>query len=130
MLRCLLGWLLVFVRPRLATVLACVNTARQALHLPPLYRLPTGAARHTRQCPLAQALNGLVGVDGVAYPDPEVAKRVAKAWGTNYIARSSWYVVALPPVLRRFVCDYDLGAFPALEDHQVQVSEPTPHAVA
>lgn len=129
-LRRLLGWLMVPVRPHLTEVLAYVNAARQALHLPPLHRLPVGTAHQIDQCPLAQGLGGLVGVDGIAYQDPEVARRVANAWGTPYVVRGIWHVVLLPPVLRRFVCDYDLGAFWILERNQASESESKPHVVA
>lgn len=107
-------WLLRWLRPRETTVLRQVNLARRALGKTPLTRLPVGQPRHTRRCPLAQALGGPVGRCGVAYKSRDAARRVARVWGTRYERRAGRYLVFFPPALSRFVQDYDLFAFPHL----------------
>ncbi len=107
-------WLLRWLRPRERVVLRQVNLARRALGKTPLKQLPTGQPGHMRRCPLAQALEGLVGRYGVAYASHEDARRVARVWGTAYEPRAGRYLVYFPPELARFVQDYDLHAFPQL----------------
>lgn len=110
----LVFWLLRWLRPRERAVLRQVNLARRALGKAPLKQLPTGQPGHMRRCPLAQALDGLVGRCGVAYASHDVARRVARVWGTAYEPRAGRYLVYFPPELSRFVQDYDLHAFPRL----------------
>lgn len=57
----------------------------------------------------------MVGVDGVCFQDPSKAEAVAKMWETEVRkARDSKFIVSLPEILRRFVRDFDLGAYPRL----------------
>ncbi|WP_243663300.1 hypothetical protein [Rhodothermus marinus] len=77
-------WLLRWLRPRERAVLRQVNLARRALGKTPLKQLPTGQPGQMRRCPLAQALDGLVGRYGVAYASHDTARRVARVWGTAY----------------------------------------------
>ena len=107
-------WLLRWLRPRERAVLRQVNLARRALGKAPLARLPSGQPGHMRRCPLAQALDGLVGCRGVAYASHDRARRVARVWGTAYAPCAGRYIVYFPPELARFVQDYDLHAFPRL----------------
>jgi len=99
-------------RPRPSTVLSAINTGRHALQMEPLKDLPLGKANpHT--CPIANALGQMVGVDGVRFSDAQNARKLAAAWQTDIRPDNrGGYVVGLPPTLRRFVRDFDLGAYP------------------
>jgi hypothetical protein len=99
-------------RPNPELVLTEVNSARASLGLPDLERLPTGAKGNASSCPLAVALGGFVGVDGICFDEPNQARRVARVWHTGVRqAGASRYVVALPALLQQFVRDFDLGAY-------------------
>ncbi len=99
-------------RPSIHSVLQKVNEARESLNLPSLSTLPAGAEGRATQCPLAHALGGMVGVDGICFNDPQKAFQVASAWHTPICTRGSErYIVTLPETLRQFVRDFDLGAY-------------------
>jgi hypothetical protein len=103
-------------RPSQESVLSSINDARTVLSLPPLPTLPAGRMGSPRQCPLASCLDSMVGVDGARFESKEVAERIGKVWNTPVRQDSTGtYVVLLPSSLRRFVRDYDLGAYPRLE---------------
>lgn len=99
-------------RPSINAVLQQVNEARVSLNLPLLSALPGGAEGRATQCPLAHALGGMVGVDGICFNDPQTAFQVAAAWHTPISTRGAErYIVTLPETLRQFVRDFDLGAY-------------------
>ncbi|MDZ4699606.1 MAG: hypothetical protein SH809_07870 [Rhodothermales bacterium] len=99
-------------RPNPELVLNEVNSARASLGLPELSRLPAGARRNASSCPLAVALGGFVGVDGICFTESNMASRVAGVWHTGVRqVGASRYVVALPALLQHFVRDFDLGAY-------------------
>lgn len=92
--------------------MAKINEARASLNLPLLNGLPDGLKANPHQCPLAHALGGMVGVDGICFNDPETALQVASAWHTPIrSATSDRYIVTLPDTLQHFVRDFDLGAY-------------------
>lgn len=99
-------------RPNPELVLNEVNSARASLGLPDLNQLPAGAKGNAANCPLAVALGGFVGVDGICFDEPNQARRVAQVWRTGVReAGASRYVVTLPALLQHFVRDFDLGAY-------------------
>ena len=99
-------------RPKKSHVLALVNEARRSMNLPLLPALPAGEKGRSTSCPLARALGGIVGVDGICFDDRYAAEHVAGAWHTPVRQHdASRYIVALPGTLRAFVRDYDLGAY-------------------
>ncbi|MFK7846529.1 MAG: hypothetical protein AB8G77_14615 [Rhodothermales bacterium] len=99
-------------RPSLSAVLLKVNEARKSLNMPQLASMPSGAEGKSTQCPLAHALGGMVGVDGICFNDPQLALQVASVWNTPIQANGSErYIVTLPDTLRQFVRDFDLGAY-------------------
>ncbi len=99
-------------RPRLEAVLLKVNEARASLNLPSLQAMPAGAEGRATTCPLAHALGGMVGVDGICFNDPQMALSVADAWHTGIQSNGNErYIVTLPETLRQFVRDFDLGAY-------------------
>ena len=99
-------------RPKIEAVLAQVNEARKSLNMPVLQAMPAGAEGKAKDCPLAHALGGMVGVDGICFNDPQVALQVSSAWHTSMNVRGAErYVVTLPETLRHFVRDFDLGAY-------------------
>ena len=99
-------------RPNLKHVLSLVNVARGALNLPAIETLPRGEKGRSISCPLAQALGGIVGVDGICFQDHYTAEFVASAWQTKVYNRGHQrYVVDLPDTLKHFVRDFDLGAY-------------------
>ncbi len=99
-------------RPRLSRVLELVNAARGSLDLPRIESLPAGRTGRSTACPLAAALEGVVGADGICYKERYKALDVAQAWNTKVYHRGRQkYVVDLPDTLRFFVRDYDLGAY-------------------
>ena len=105
--------LLVFpFRPSIKAVLQQVNEARESLNLPVLQSIPAGNEGRTTTCPLAHALGGMVGVDAICFNDPQIALQVASAWHTPMHANDGErYIVRLPETLRKFVRDFDLGAY-------------------
>ena len=99
-------------RPRLTNVLDLVNAARDSLCLPQLNDLPHGDRGRSTSCPLANALGGIVGVDGICFDSRYAAQHVAAAWQTSMRERdASRFIVTLPGTLRSFVRDFDLGAY-------------------
>ncbi len=99
-------------RPNLEAVLLKVNEARTSLNLPQLQAMPAGAEGRANTCPLANALGGMVGVDGICFNDPQMAFSVADAWHTGIRANGNErYIVTLPETLQHFVRDFDLGAY-------------------
>jgi hypothetical protein len=99
-------------RPHISEVLELVNEARTSLDLPLLHSLPAGNLGRTRTCPLALALGGMVGVDGICFKERQMALHVASAWQTPVrSAANEQFVVTLPATLRYFVRDFDLGAY-------------------
>ena len=101
-------------KPKLAHVLSLVNDARESLDLPILDVLPSGEKGRSTSCPLAVALGGVVGVDGICFNDPYAARHVASAWHTNIRQHDNRrFIVSLPDTLRSFVRDFDLGAYGA-----------------
>ena len=99
-------------RPNIKQVVSLVNVARNSLNLPALETLPGGEKGRSTSCPLAQALGGIVGVDGICYQDRYKAQYVASAWQTRVYNRGHQrYVVDLPDTLKHFVRDFDLGAY-------------------
>jgi hypothetical protein len=108
-------------RPGIKQVLALVNPARRALGLGELRALPAGAPGKAASCPLSIALGGFVGAGAICFEDGVRAGRVAHAWNQPVRQhRDGRYLVDLPPVLRRFVKDFDLGAFPGLANRTVR----------
>lgn len=101
-------------RPKLSNVLSLVNDARTSLNLPSLEALPSGDKARATRCPLALALGGMVGVDGICYDDSYSAQHVAEAWHTSIRRHNDRkFIVDLPQTLRAFVRDFDLGAYGA-----------------
>ena len=99
-------------RPNIKQVLNLVNVARDAQNLPAIETLPQGSKGRSTSCPLAQALGGIVGVDGICFQDHYRAQFVASAWQTRVYNRGHQrYVVDLPETLKHFVRDFDLGAY-------------------
>ncbi len=99
-------------RPRIDRVLQLVNDARTSLNLPNLNDLPLGDKGRATACPLAMALGGMVGVDGICFKERNAALHVAMAWHTGIRqAPNEQYIVELPLTLRHFVRDFDLGAY-------------------
>ncbi len=99
-------------RPRIDRVLQLVNDARTSLNLPNLNDLPLGDKGRATACPLAMALGGMVGVDGICFKERNAALHVAMAWHTGIRqAPNEQYIVSLPLTLRHFVRDFDLGAY-------------------
>ena len=104
--------LLLPFRPKKAKVLELVNSARYSLDLPRIDALPEGEMGRSVSCPLAHALGGIVGVDGICFEEHYKARYVAQAWQTRVSNRGHRrYVVDLPDTLRHFVRDFDLGAY-------------------
>lgn len=80
--------------------------------MPRLQTMPVGAEGRPTECPLAHALGGMVGVDGICFKDPQIALQVASAWHTPIqTSGAERYIVKLPETLRQFVRDFDLGAY-------------------
>jgi hypothetical protein len=99
-------------RPDPRYVLEQVNVARASIGLPGLTMLPSGTKANAASCPLAVALGGFVGVDGVCFSESSVADRIACVWRTDVRrAGAGRYVVGLPLLLQHFVRDFDLGAY-------------------
>lgn len=102
-------------RPDRRTSLREINRARVSLGLQPVGALPPGEPGDIESCPLSLLLPGIVGVNGVSFDNQADALRVAGAWNTAVeIGGRGRMVVILPSVLRRFVRDFDLGAYPSL----------------
>ena len=100
------------LRPNPKHVISLVNTARDSLDLPKIEKLPRGERGRSTSCPLAQALGGIVGADGICFEDRYKAQYVAAAWHTRVYNRGHQrYVVDLPDTLKHFVRDFDLGAY-------------------
>lgn len=103
------------VRERVDRVLGPVNAAREALGLDHLDALPHGNPGFALSCPLSVALDAMVGVDGACFTDEQKAKQVSRVWGTSCRrAPNGAWIANLPAALARFVRDFDLGAYPAL----------------
>ena len=99
-------------RPSLTRVLELVNEARRSLDMPRLQTLPPGKQGRSTTCPIAMALGGIVGVDGICFNSRYDAQHVASAWQTHIKQHdSSHFIVSLPETLRSFVRDFDLGAY-------------------
>lgn len=99
-------------RPSIEAVLLKVNEARESLNMPQLLAMPAGEEGRSTQCPLANALGGMVGVDGICFEDPQMALQVSSAWHTPIQSSGTeLYIVTLPETLRQFVRDFDLGAY-------------------
>ena len=108
----LTAFLFIPFRTRISHVLELVNTARHALNLPRIESLPSGVEGRATACPLANALGGMVGVDGICFNERHKALYVAEAWQTRVSNRGQQrYVVDLPAPLRTFVRDFDMGAY-------------------
>lgn len=106
-------------RPRITSVLAVVNEGRSALALTPLTQMPVGDGSRFSSDPLSIALGGTVGVDGIHIADASAAEALAERWDTSVRSVSAGgAVVELPPTLRHFVRDFDLGAYPSLARRQ------------
>lgn len=57
----------------------------------------------------------MVGATGVSFDNEDRAFAVAAAWRTEVLPSvGNSFVVVLPTLLRRFIRDYDLGAYPSL----------------
>ena len=99
-------------RPAKSDVLHLINEARNAEGLPNLDDIPRGLTGQPNQCPLANAIGGFVGVDGICFDEPVQAMSVASAWKTRVRQHPNGsYIVRLPELLQRFVRDFDLGAY-------------------
>lgn len=102
-------------RPNRRASLKAINRARVAIGLDPVDALPSGEPGDFRSCPLSLLLPGIVGVNGISFENQADALRVASAWNTAIeIGGRGRMVVLLPSLLRRFVRDFDLGAYPSL----------------
>jgi hypothetical protein len=109
-------WTVKPFRPARAEVLSLINEARSALAMPRLRQLPSGRTHDVAACPISSALPAIVGVDGACFKNFEDALVVAEVWDTAVnVAGPDRFVASLPTALRRFVRDYDLGAYPSLE---------------
>lgn len=101
-------------RPSRRKVLCALNDARSALDMNSLDSIPSGIRGKLYSCPVSRSLSRMVGVDGVCFKDPSKAASVARAWQSEIREVNDNIVVSLPEVLRRFVRDFDLGAYPTL----------------
>ncbi len=102
-------------RPDTDRSLTAINRARVALGLFPVASLPAGQRAMIDACPMSQLLPGIIGATGISFDNQEDALRVASAWGTTIeIGAKGRMVTVFPPILRLFVRDFDLGAFPSL----------------
>lgn len=110
-------------RPSRKKVLRALNVARKALEMNRLDAIPTGTIGKLYSCPVSRSLSRMVGVDGVCFKDFAKAKAVAETWQTEVRETADKYVVALPEVLRRFVRDFDLGAYPKLQVKEAPVGQ-------
>lgn len=107
-----LTWFLLPFRPARADVLQLINEARRAEGLDDLEAIPTGVAGRPDECPLAKAVGGFVGADGISFDEPVIAMSVASAWHTGVRQHANGnYIVNLPNLLKRFVRDFDMGAY-------------------
>ena len=99
-------------RTKISQVLDLINLARTSIGLPELATLPDGEEGRSTACPLAHSLGGMVGVDGICFKESYKARYVAEAWNTRVSNRGQQrFVVDLPVPLRKFVRDFDLGAY-------------------
>lgn len=113
--RILIAMMVFPFRPSRKKVLAALNKARAALDMSSLEKLPAGSRGKLYSCPVSRSLSRMVGVDGVCFQDASKATAVARMWETEVReARDHKFIVSLPEVLRRFVRDFDLGAYPRL----------------
>ena len=101
-------------RPSRKKVLRALNIARNALEMNRLDAIPNGTRGRLYSCPVSRSLSRMVGADGVCFKDFAKARAVAETWQTEVRQATDKYVVSLPEVLRRFVRDFDLGAYPSL----------------
>ncbi|MEZ4700918.1 MAG: hypothetical protein R2834_11350 [Rhodothermales bacterium] len=83
-------------RPDPTIVLHEVNSARSSMGLPELATLPAGSKGNAKDCPLAVALGGFVGVDGICFESPSMADRVARVrWtGVRHMSASRHVVTS------------------------------------
>lgn len=113
--RILIAMMVFPFRPSRKKVLEALNTARTALGMSRLDSLPAGTRGKLYSCPVSRSLSRMVGVDGVCFQDLSKATAVAEIWRTDVRQASDRkYIVSLPEILRRFVRDFDLGAYPRL----------------